>query len=77
MIGQARTLVWAGGEHSFCFRIGELRALEQRRDCGIGILIKRMLSVEWYVDDILEVLRLGLIGGGLSDKDARLADHGA
>jgi hypothetical protein len=70
MIGQAQRVVWPGGEHSFCFAIGELRALEQRLDAGVAVVLLRLLKGEFKLDDVVETLRLGLQGGGMSEKQA-------
>jgi hypothetical protein len=72
MIGQTFRLIWPGGEHDFRLAIGELRALEQRRDCGCFIILARLYKGECMVDDVIEVLRIGLIGGGMSEKQAML-----
>lgn len=62
---QAELLTWAGGEHPFFLRIGELKALQKRcGDVGPLVIYSRLIStLEWKVDDILETIRLGLIGG--------------
>jgi len=56
---------WGDGEHTFRLRIGELRELEQKREAGSYEVYQRLASGTWRVDDIREVLRLGLIGGGM------------
>jgi len=70
MIGQSVRIVWPGGEHDFKFAIGELRALEQRLDCGCPVVMARLFKAEFKIDDIYEVLRIGLQGGGMSEKQA-------
>lgn len=65
------TLVWPGGEHSFALRLGELRALQGACDAGPEQILNRILIGAWRVDDIIETIRLGLIGGGMPDRDAR------
>jgi hypothetical protein len=70
MIGQAQRFVWPAGEHDFCLRIGELRALEQRCDAGIAQILLRLMGSTFKVDDVFEVLRLGLQGGGMSERQA-------
>ena len=65
------TLVWPGGEHTFALRLGELRALQGACDAGPEQILNRMIAGAWRVDDIIETIRLGLIGGGMRDKDAR------
>jgi len=60
------TRAWGDGEHRFRLRIGELRELEAKRDAGAFEIYSRLASGSWRVDDIVEVLRLGLIGGGVA-----------
>jgi hypothetical protein len=57
--------MWGDGEHRFRLRIGELRELEAKRDSSHGEIWIRLASMKGRVDDIYEVLRLGLIGGGM------------
>lgn len=71
MIGDTIKIIWAGGEHDFRFAIGELRALEQSRDCGCTVVLARLFALQFKVDDVLETLRIGLQGGGMSEKQAR------
>ena len=64
-------LNWIGGEHEFALPIGQLRALQQACDAGPEEILGRIWSGTWRVDDLFEVIRLGLIGGGQVDaKDA-------
>lgn len=55
---------WDGGEHAFHLGIGQLRALQSATDVGPAFLMGRIISSQWFVDDIIETIRLGLIGGG-------------
>lgn len=71
----AFTKVWPGGEHPFRLQIGELRAIEQRSDAGVAVVLMRLMSSAWKIDDVLGPIRLGLVGGGMPEKDAqRLVD---
>lgn len=71
----AETIVWPGGEHAFRLGIGELRAIEQRSDAGVFVVLMRLLSQQAKIDDVLGPIRLGLIGAGMAEKDAqRLVD---
>lgn len=70
MIGQPITLIWAAGEHEFRFAIGELRALEQACDAGVTVVLNRLLTQTFKVDDIYQVLRIGLRGGGMNEIEA-------
>lgn len=63
-------LNWRGGEHEFALRIGELRALQERLDAGPAHVLERLSNGHWRVDDVVETIRLGLIGGGLPGPDA-------
>jgi hypothetical protein len=58
------TLWWGDGEHVFRLRIGELRELQEKRDAGAFQICMRLNDGTWRIDDIIETLRLGLIGGG-------------
>ncbi len=64
-------IVWSGGEHRFHLGIGQLKALQKKCDAGPMWIFLRMGKGEWFVEDIVETVRLGLIGGGMSDKEAR------
>lgn len=67
----AETLVWPGGEHAFRLGIGELRALEKACDAGCFTVLMRLLSRQPMIDDILSTIRLGLIGGGMPDREGQ------
>lgn len=58
------TLNWAGGEHEFALRIGELRALQQNCDAGPEEVLNRIRLGTWKIDDLIEPIRLGLVGSG-------------
>lgn len=64
-------IVWEGGEHRFLLTIKELRALQTKCDAGPAFILMRLQSGQWRVDDIIETVRLGLIGGGLKPDEAR------
>lgn len=64
------TLVWGDGEYTFRLGIGELRELDAKTGVGPGVLHARLVAGTWRVDEPREVLRLGLIGGGLSPGEA-------
>lgn len=63
--------VWKGGEHTFKLRIGEFRALQSATGVGPLFLLGRIAGSQWFVDDIIETVRLGLIGGGVEDTAAK------
>lgn len=64
------TFDWADGEHTFRLAIGHLRELQDKTDCGPMQVFDRLSSKSWRVDDVREVIRLGLIGGGMKPLDA-------
>lgn len=64
------TINWVQGEHDFALNIGELRALQKNCDAGPELILMRLKVGSWKVDDIFEVLRLGLIGAGMEAKKA-------
>ncbi|MBB2973946.1 gene transfer agent family protein [Mesorhizobium sp. RMAD-H1] len=67
----AETIVWSGGEHDFRLGIGELRAIEQRSDAGCAVVMMRLLTSQWKIDDVIQPIRLGLIGAGMQEKEAQ------
>lgn len=66
----ALTRVWADGEHRFRLRIGELRELQAKTGVGPHALYQRLSLRQWLVDDLREIIRLGLIGGGMPPVEA-------
>lgn len=61
---------WADGDYRFALLIGELRELQDKTGVGPLVLYRRIASGDWHVDDMREVLRLGLIGGGMGPGKA-------
>jgi len=64
------TLDWADGTYPFRLAIGELRELQEKVDCGPLVLFRRLQDGSWRVDDMAQILRLGLIGGGMTPAEA-------
>lgn len=64
------TLDWADGTYQFRLAIGQLRELQEKTGCGPLVLFKRVENGTWLVDDAPQILRLGLIGGGMPPVDA-------
>ena len=60
------------GEGYYSLRLGidELIQLQEKLGAGPNVVATRLLQGEWLVDDIRETIRLALIGGGMSQKDA-------
>lgn len=66
----AISVVWPGGEHRFALRLGELRRLQDTCRAGPEEVFNRLRTGAWRVDDLIEPLRLGLIGGGMDEAEA-------
>ncbi len=64
-------LVWEGGEHPFKLEIGQLRALQSATGVGPLFLLGRITGSQWFVDDIIDTIRLGLVGGGMEPSEAK------
>jgi hypothetical protein len=70
-VGTVR-LIWSGGEDDFCAaKIGTILAIEDRCGTGLGAVYQRIVNGDWKVYDISEVIRLSLIGAGMSAEDAK------
>lgn len=75
-------LVWGSGPQAFKFGLGQFRALQEnvnRRRLAIGApllgpmdLVEALKARNVWPDDLRDILRLGLIGGGMSTRDAHL-----
>jgi len=57
-------LTWADGDYSFRLGWGELAELQERCNAGPYVVLNRLQSGEWRIEDISNVIRLGLIGAG-------------
>lgn len=64
------TLQWGDGEYKFRLGVGELRELQDKCSAGPPAIFDRLVKNQWLVDDVLQPLRLGLIGGGLDATKA-------
>lgn len=56
---------WADGTYSFRLGWGELGKLQEACDAGPYVVLDRLQNGSWRVEDISNVIRLGLIGGGM------------
>lgn len=66
------SIIWSNGEDVFCLgRIGERLDLENKCGAGFGEILQRLTSGRWWVNDIRETIRLGLIGGGMEPVRAQ------
>lgn len=72
-------LEWANGEYLFALRVSEIETLEaesinpstNKPGIGIGAIWMRLMRGDWYISDIHNVIRLGLIGGGMGAVEAK------
>lgn len=67
---EAEHLEWPGGVHPFALRLNELRRLQDSCQAGPEEVFNRLRLGTWKVNDIIEPVRLGLIGGGMEDSEA-------
>jgi hypothetical protein len=61
---------WADG--TFTFRLGwkELALLQEAVDAGPFVVLQRVGDGTWKIEDISNIIRLGLIGAGMPAPDA-------
>ncbi|MBN8292805.1 gene transfer agent family protein [Rhodobacter sp. NTK016B] len=62
---------WAGKDRLFQLRTGEVLDLEQGCDAGIGVIYARLIAGQFWARDVMNALRLGLIGGGMDKLQAK------
>lgn len=65
------TLEWPDKERTYRLGIKELRKLQEALDAGPMQVFIRLSDQSWRVDDILEVIRIGALGGGATIDEAR------
>jgi Phage tail tube protein, GTA-gp10 len=60
------------GDATYTFALTDTvaRELEQKAGAGIGFIFTRLTRNQFNLDDIIETIRLGLIGGGTSPEVA-------
>lgn len=66
----AVTLDWGDGEHHFRLAWGELINVQEACDAGPYVVLERLRNNTWLLNDIREVIRFGLIGGGAKPPEA-------
>lgn len=62
---------WPGGEHAFRLGLSDLETIQQKTDCGPEFLLHKLKIGQWYAGEVYEILRVGLIGGGMDHVSAR------
>lgn len=71
-------LEWADGEYLFALKGAQIEALEAecrnpdtgKNGIGISAIWMRLMGSSWYMSDVTNVIRLGLIGGGMAPVPA-------
>lgn len=63
-------LDWADGTYAFRLAWGQLAELQEKCDAGPYVVLQRLHSGAWRIEDISNIIRLGLIGGGLEPSPA-------
>lgn len=61
------------GDQEYQFRLTPDLVVEFERQAGagIGLVSKRVFAGQFMIRDLIEVIRLGLIGGGVTPKRAK------
>ena len=65
------TLGWADGEYLFRLAWAQLLALQEACDAGPQHILDRLCGRQWRLQDVEQVLFLGLVGGGMDRAEAR------
>lgn len=65
------TAFFGDGEHTFALPPAMILELEKTTGAAIGVLWTRIMRRQFFYADLTETIRLGLIGGGVSPKDAK------
>lgn len=65
------TTEWADGTYAFRLTVAGILELEDKCDAPIAVIAGRVEAGAWKASDIIETLRIGLIGGGATPVDAK------
>ncbi|WP_323784616.1 gene transfer agent family protein [Thalassovita sp.] len=69
------TAFFGDGEYTFALTDDMIAELERLADLGFGALYLRAVNMQFKLADLIEVIRLGLIGGGTTpERAAQLTD---
>lgn len=66
----AHRAFFGDAEHSFCLTDPMIAELERLADTGIGVVFNRLMSNTFHHADLHQIIRLGLIGGGMNPEQA-------
>lgn len=64
------TEFFGDAEYDFRLGYGELLELQEKTGVGPFALYRRFMADDWYVSDIYETIRIGLIGGKMAPREA-------
>lgn len=65
-------LDWADGKYLFALKLKQIEELQRLCGAGLGEIAQRLLvDRRWRVSDVVETIRLGLVGGGMPAVRAR------
>lgn len=79
MVGKPEVVLeWANGEYLFALRGAQIEALESechnpdtgKKGIGIAAILTRVMGMAWYRSDLMNIIRLGLVGGGMGQVEA-------
>lgn len=65
------TAFFGDGVKTFALPTEQILELERKIGAGVGAVYARVMTAQFQFDDIMEVIRLGLIGGGTSPQEAQ------
>ena len=58
-------LDWGDGTYPFRLAWGQLAELQDKCDAGPYVVLNRLADHTWMIEDVSNIIRLGLIGGGM------------
>lgn len=64
------TAFFGDGEKTFALPFPLIEELQRKTGVGIGVLFQRVRALAFNAADLSEVIRLGLIGGGMKPEEA-------
>jgi hypothetical protein len=70
MSDMTHSAFFGDAERAFCITPELIAELERKTGAGIGVLCQRLFAGQFSHADITETVRLALIGGGASPKEA-------
>jgi hypothetical protein len=69
------TAFFGDGDHAFALTDEMITELERITDLGIGALYQRAIAMQFKLADLIEIIRLSLIGADTTPQEAmRLVD---